>query len=70
MQIMLLASALVVGHVLIKQRVSWLGSAGAALLLGLGVGITCTFANVSDTYLSWIGFKKEVRLVTLRILAT
>lgn len=59
-QIMLLAAALVIGHVLTKQRVAWLGEAGAALLLGLGTGIICTFASVSETYLSWIAFKKEV----------
>lgn len=65
LQILLLAAALVVGHALTKQRVTWLGEAGAALLLGVGTGIFCQFSSVSDTYLSWIAFKKEASSSTV-----
>ena len=57
MQLTLLAVALIVGHLLARRKVSWLGEAGFALLLGVGVGLGVKWAVVSDTYVKWISFK-------------
>jgi hypothetical protein len=59
-QIGVLALALILGNQLEKRKVMWLGEAGSALLLGCIVGLACHFAEWPKTYISWIGFKKEV----------
>ena len=65
-QVFLLALALVLGHLLQRKKVVWLGEAATALLLGLVVGVVCTYAlDVSAVYLSWIGFKKEFFFIAL-----
>ena len=65
-QVFLLALALVLGHLLQRKKVMWLGEAATALLLGLVVGVVCTYAlPMSDVYLSWIGFKKEFFFIAL-----
>lgn len=57
MQVVLLAVALITGRVLQRAKVTWVGEAGAALLLGVFVGVVSHFSSVSETYSSWIAFK-------------
>ena len=57
-QIMLLATALVIGNGLARRNISIMGDSAAALLLGLVAGIVCYYVDFSATYLAWIGFSK------------
>ena len=49
-QIALLAATLVVGHLLAKRRVLWIGEAGVALLLGLSVGLLILLSPLLDAH--------------------
>lgn len=64
-QLALLAISFIAGHILERNRVSWLGEAGCALLLGVGVGMGVKFFAVSETFAKWISFKKEFFFIAL-----
>ncbi len=49
MQLMILAIAIAIGRFLQRRKVVWIGEAGAALLLGLVVGVIMQYAGVSNT---------------------
>ena len=56
-QIILLAVALGIGQWLEKRKVDWLGDAGVALLLGIGMGTLSRLFTFSATYVAWMGFQ-------------
>ena len=57
LQLVILGAALGLGQWLEKKKVSWLGDAGVALLLGVLVGILSRVFTFSKTYISWMGFQ-------------
>ncbi|GFR52219.1 hypothetical protein Agub_g14669 [Astrephomene gubernaculifera] len=56
-QLILLAAAFVIGRWLERIRFQWLGEAGAALLLGLGVGLVLRAAGVGARLAAAVAFK-------------
>jgi hypothetical protein len=57
LQLVLLASAISIGHFLRRKRVLWIGGAGAALLLGVLVGVLIRLARTAPLVDSWIVFQ-------------
>jgi hypothetical protein len=57
LQLALLAVAISVGHLLRRKRVLWIGSAGAALLLGVLVGVLVRLARTAPLVDAWMVFQ-------------
>jgi hypothetical protein len=57
LQLALLAAAISVGHLLRRKRVLWIGGAGAALLLGVAVGVLIRLARTAPLVNSWMVFQ-------------
>jgi uncharacterized membrane protein YkvI len=53
----LLAAAITIGHSLRRKRVLWIGGAGAALLLGVLVGVLIRLARTAPLVDSWMVFQ-------------
>ena len=64
LQLVLLAVAISVGHHLRRKRVLWIGSAGAALLLGVIVGVLIRLARTAPLVRCWMVF--QVRCCTVQ----
>lgn len=64
-QLVLLAVAISVGHHLRRKRVLWIGSAGAALLLGVIVGVLIRLARTAPLVRSWMVFQSEFFFLVL-----
>lgn len=56
-QLLMLGAVLLVGRALQKKKVSWIGEAGAALLLGMFIGLILMAAGVGERFTRKIAFK-------------
>lgn len=57
MQLLLLAVAIAIGQFLKRKRVLWIGGAGAALLLGVLVGVLVRLVKTAPQVASWMVFQ-------------
>ncbi|KAF6263350.1 Cation/H+ exchanger [Scenedesmus sp. NREL 46B-D3] len=65
LQLALLAVAISVGHLLRRKRVLWIGGAGAALLLGVVVGVMIRLAHTAPLVDSWMVFQSDFFFLVL-----
>lgn len=61
LQAVLLAATLMIGHALSRARVTWIGEAGVALLLGVAVGglLLSPLFDTHGTFSTYMGFSKQ-----------
>lgn len=57
LQLTLLAVAISIGHFLKRKQVLWIGGAGAALLLGVSVGVLIRLAHTAPLVGRWMTFQ-------------
>ncbi|GAQ86855.1 Na+/H+ antiporter [Klebsormidium nitens] len=65
LQLVLLGSAFVCGHILRRRKIYWMHEAGSALLMGVVVGLLSRIFNTEEAFRRWLNFSNEFFLLFL-----
>eukprot|EP01023_Acetabularia_acetabulum_P056108 TRINITY_DN650_c0_g1_i1.p1 TRINITY_DN650_c0_g1~~TRINITY_DN650_c0_g1_i1.p1 ORF type:complete len:584 (-),score=92.71 TRINITY_DN650_c0_g1_i1:328-2079(-) len=64
-QIVLLGATIIIGHTLDKYNISWMSTAGVALLIGIVVGCLVKYSKSDETYAKSVDFSTEFFFIVL-----